>query len=647
METSLDKLNFNPDPYQPSEEEREYLSKLRNKFKTTKQAREKNYRILNNRSLDAYWRDSEQRWNSIIPTDRKKEWQSAVVKPITRNKCIGIIANLLEKMISPDITAERKGKLSELVAKGIGDLVEHSQELDKYELKMLLTLVDAVSKGTAFLQEDYIVEEREIKEVEKWNPVTNEMEWEKRTIIDFDGFLSSIVSPYEVYLGNIFEYDFQKQPYIFRRTTMPYATAEQQYGQFENWKYVQPNVAKGEDSPEEKWYSERFFQRDLEGDEVEVIRYQSRFDDEVAIVINGVLMTEVGEPIPYTHKDYNLVKVVFEPIAPNFAYGKSLPDKLQGEQDVIDTLYRMMIDKTFLSIFPPLLSRGNELLTSDVIYPGKITPIDTEGDLMVPQGVANGVGNEFNMLATIEQSMDASSIDPEHLGVPATGERSATQVNASTKGAQTILGLFGFMIAFAIEDWLDLRIQNILQFWSQHERVIMEEGEEVTIPNVFQFKDKDLSDATVGIREIEFMPQEMMPTSAELFKEKMKKQKKGIAFEKIVLDPDLVRHYKFMVKVKANPSERMSPALRKALSLEFYDRFITNPTINVEKTTRETIKDMDKNPADYMKTTPEMDAETQAQEQQAGAQLATQNEGNITSQLSAMAQPKLKELITS
>lgn len=648
METSLDKLDINPDPYNPSSEVSDYISKLRNKFETTKTAREKKYHILNNRSPEEYWRDSEERWNSIIPSMRKKEWQSAVVKPITRNKCIGIIANLLNRMIEPDITAERRGELSELVAKGVKDLVDHSQELDRYELKMLLALVDAVSKGTAYLQEDYIVDEREIKEILTWDPITNEKTFDKKTIIDFNGFLSSIVSPYEIYLGNWFEYDMQKQPYFFRRQTMPYASAEQRFGKFMNWEFVVPNSITSDDNAMEKWYSERFFQRDLEGDEVEVITYQSKFDDEVAILVNGVLLTSLGEPIPYTHKDYNIVKVVFEPIAPNFALGKSLPDKLMGEQDVIDTLYRMIIDKTFLSIFPPLLSRGNELLTSDIIVPGKVTPIDTEGELQVPQGVASGVGNELNLLTMIEQSMDASSIDPQHLGTPATGERSATQVNAATRGAQTILGLFGFMIAFAVEDWLDLRIQNILQFWTAQERIVEEDGERFRIKNTFQFKNKDLSDSSIGTREIEFAPPELMPSSEEIFKEQFSLKKKGINYEKIVLNPELIRHYKFLVKVKANPSDRMSPELKKALSLEFYDRFLNNPTVDIEKTTRETMKDMDKNPADYMKSKQEIQSANEPQPGEEEATMpGTQNKGNITSQLSAMAQPKLKELITT
>ena len=655
--TVLDRRDNDFPDWKPSQEEAEYVRKLQNLFDTSQQARRTTYSLLNNRTPEQYWRDSEQRWSSVIPEVRQKPWQSKVVKPITRNKCIGIIANLMAQFIQPDITAERKGKISEEVADAIGDLVEHSQHLDRYELKQLLGFVNAVSFGTSYIQEDYIVSERKIKEIESWDPITNEAKFEEKDVLDFEGFTTSIVSPFEVYLGNIFEFDMQKQPWMFRRVVMPYATAQQRFANFNNWKFVVPGNGDPSDvSTEEEAFYQAFFQRDIEGDEVEILYYQSRFDDEVAILANGVLLSKVGDPIPYAHKKYNLTKVIFEPVSTRFAYGKSLPDKIQGEQDVVDTLYRMIIDKTFLSIFPPLLAKGNELITNDIIVPGKITPVDTEDDVRVPSGIGGGVGNEINVLTMIERSMDMSTIDPQHLGTPASGERSATQVIEAKQGAQKMLSLFGFMIAFSTEEWLDLRIQNILQFWGNHERDVMDDGKRVTVRNIFQMKEKDLQDGTIGIREIEFGKPEFAPTSEELFKEEFRMKEKGKNIEKIYLNPTAIRNYKFLVNVKANPSQRISPELKKALGLEFFDRFFNNELVSKEKLTRDTIKVMDKNPEDFMKSEQEKQAEAQAaqaqmaqmQGQQEGQSLpGTQNKGNITSQLAAAAQPQLKELITA
>ena len=633
-------------PYNPDAATAELLSKLKLLFQTSQQARRTTYSLLNNRTPEQYWRDSEQRWISFVPQERQKFWQSRVVKPITRNKCVGVIASMMGQFIQPDITAKRDGIISEEIAGAVKDLIEESQNSDRYELKQLMTYVDAVSKGTSYIQEDYVVAERKIKEIKSWDPITGETQFEEKTILDFEGFTSSIVSPFEIYLGNIFEPDLQKQPWMFRRVVMPYATAQHRYKDYKDWDSVVPGASDvSDESAEERVFNEAFFQRDLEGDEVEILTYQSRWDDQIAIVANGVLLTDVDSPIPYTHKKYNLAKIIFEPLSNRFAYGKSLPDKIQGEQDVIDTLYRMIIDKTFLSIFPPLLSKGSELLTTDIIVPGKITPIDSEGDLLVPKGLGGGVGNEIGVLNLIESSMNASTLDPQLLGVPAGGERSATQVLETKRGAQTILGLFGFMIAFGVQDWLDLRIQNILQFWAQAERSVLKDGERTTVRNVFQMKNKELRGGDIGLREIEFGLPEFAPTSAELFQQKIKDRKKGKKIEKIFLNPAAIREYTFWVDVKANPSERTSPELRKALGLEFYDRFIQNDLVDKQKLTNQTIKLMDHDPSDFA---PDAKPPAPPQPEAEGAGLpGTQNKGNITSQLAAAAQPNLQQLITS
>ena len=97
--------------------------------------RQREYRILNNRSPEQYWSDSEQRWLSYIPPRRKKEWQSRVVKPITRDRCVGIIATMLSNLLEPEFFAALDGEISQEVAKAMNDLYDLSQAPDKYEQK--------------------------------------------------------------------------------------------------------------------------------------------------------------------------------------------------------------------------------------------------------------------------------------------------------------------------------------------------------------------------------------------------------------------------------------------------------------------------------------------------------------------------------
>jgi hypothetical protein len=644
------------DHWQPSQKEASHLKLIFRKFNSASESRSRKYRILNDRTLEEYWNDSEERWLSLIPTKRKKPWQSAVVKPVTRNKCIGIIANLLDQFIEPDITAELEGRVVEEAARAIKDLIKHSQEKDRYVLKMLLLLTETVSKGTAFIDESYVMEVRKIKEIKSWDPLTNEMETEKKEIIDYEGFRSAVIDPREIYLGNIFEFDIDRQPFIFRRQVLNFHDAKIRYGQLMNWKFVKPGVRNTEEEDAAGDYFEPQITGDMEENDVEVLHYWSKPDDEIAIIVNGILLTKLGTPIPYTHKKYPITKSIFEVMSSRFAYGKSMPDRLQGEQDVIDTLYRMVIDKSYLSIFPPLLAKGFEKITTDIIVPGKVTPVDSESEISVPAGVAGGVGNELNLISYIEGSMDRSSIDPQQLGASASGERSATQVLEAKRGAQTILGLFGFMIAFAVEDMMALRVQNILQFWAKEERLIMKDGQRESIANIFQLQDQELNDGSLGTREISFLPENIQPSSIEIFREEKRLKRRGKNMNKVFIDPEKIRQYNWVVRVKANPSNRMSPELRKVLGLEFYNQFVNEPLIIREKLVADTMKLWDKDPSEYIKSKEQLQAEQQKAQQAAQAEAQakqggrvpnqrSQQKGNLTSQLAASQQPNLQELI--
>ena len=69
-------------------------------------------------------------------------------------------------------------------------------------------------------------------------------------------------------------------------------------------------------------------------------------------------MTECDNPNPRIDKMLPFAKTIYEPINAdgNFFYGKSLVNKLGPDQEVIDVLYQMIIDGTYLNLFKPIAS---------------------------------------------------------------------------------------------------------------------------------------------------------------------------------------------------------------------------------------------------------------------------------------------------
>src|SRR3990167_5733014 len=68
---------------------------------------------------------------------------------------------------------------------------------------------------------------------------------------------------------------------------------------------------------------------DMQDDYVEIIRYQDKWNNEFAVLVNGVLMTPVGLPLPWGYEDYNIAQQNLEPIHAKFALGKSLVFKIR------------------------------------------------------------------------------------------------------------------------------------------------------------------------------------------------------------------------------------------------------------------------------------------------------------------------------
>lgn len=601
---------------------------------------------LDNKSPIAYWNECFYRWNGYPEANpNRKRWQSNVVKPVTRQKCVAIAANVLQYYISPEIVARKNtGVNVKVIAMALSDLLEIANERDNYVRKYLSLIIDAVVYGIAYVQDDYAIERRIVKDVES-GVVTNDdgtISYKEKEIIEFEGTRSRVLSPFEVFVGDSNVLDIQDQPYIFTREIMRVENAKREFGFNKRWGDVVPGAAFFLQGDNGAQFYRPMTLNDMTESEVEVLRVQCKSRDEIAVFVQGVPMTEPEHPMPYNHKKYNIATVRYEIIDNKCFWGKSLTDRLRHEQEVIDKLYRAILDKTFLNLFPPILAKGGEMVNSDIIVPGKVTPIDSEAEYIVPQGIATGVGNELGVLSLIETSMDGSSIDRSQMGQLASGERSATQINAAAQGTERILGLFANMVGFLVEDWARLRIQNIIQFWARKERYLMTSEGKKTFTGIFE-RDGVAMGGEIGSRIVEFRPTEQFPDAMAIREEEEKLSfLSGKKVRKIYIDPKVIRDYNIDIYVRANQNERMTPLLERAMQMEFYNIFKDDPDIDQKALKQETILAWKKDPSKIMAR--EQAQPEQPQMEQGGNQMS-QQPGNLGSQVSAMAQPRLRDLI--
>jgi hypothetical protein len=627
-----------------SEEKKKWVSDWYIKFQYAHSLRTRKDPRLNDKSPEEYWNECFRRWNSYPDANsNRKSWQANVVKPVTRRKAVAIIANVLQYYITPEVVARNTANMNvKALAMAFDDLLAIANERDGYIRQYLKVLTDAVVYGIAYIQDDYAIERRRIKDVDS-GAVTNDdgtISYKEKEIIDFEGPRSKVLSPFEVYVGDVNIFDIQDQPYIFTREVMHISNAKREFGFRDAWKDVVPGSAYFLNGDAGSIYYRPMTLNDMTESEVEVLRVQCKDTDELAVFVQGVPMTEPGHPLPYSHKKYNINVVRYEVIDNTCFLGKSLVENLRHEQEVIDRLYRAILDKTLLNLFPPMLAKGGEMVNTDIIVPGRVTPIDTDAEYIVPQGVATGLGNEMITLEKVEQSMD-SVFDRSQMGQMASGERSATQVNAASAGTEKILGLFANMVTFLVEDWMKLRTKNIVQFWARKERYLMTPEGKKTFMGIFERDSVHLGNGDMGSRVIEFKPMSQQPSAAEVRAEEEKLSYiSGTKVKKIYIDPAIIRNFDIDVTIRANQNEKMTPLLEKAMAMEFLSTFKEDPDINQKALKQDVLLTMKKDPAKFMNK----EEAPQPQAPEASNQMS-QKPGNLGSQMAAMAQPRLKDLI--
>jgi len=585
-----------------SQEKEEYKQRLVEQFRKAASLRHRSYHQFNNQTLIEYINTNHDLIIGRVRSRDQEGWRSNTSTQQVRNKFIVVLASLLSQLIQPEIHSNKANDPdSEKIARMMQELLKEEYERGSYFKQYLNMLIECVSQGTVFIETGYKEEWRKIKEIIKKDMKTGKLTFKEKEILNFKGLYNVVVPVDEVYLGNMFAQDMVDQPYIFRRQKVDYFHAERLYGNHADFELVQPFTSTNEGEDDEPDHFELFTHDDLNAGEVELIIYQSRPDDEMAILANGILLTEPGSPLPYDHKDYSLVKGIFSPFDTRFAYGKSLAAEQMFNQEVADTLLNMLIDKTYLSIFPPLVSKGRDHITSDVIVPGSITPVDEDADVTTIGTVGQPVnGSETALLGLVRNLQDEST--PPEAGRAQTdqgGRVTARQVIAQQQESARLLGLFGFTIAFLIEDLARLQLQNLLDFVLPQD--LTDEQEELA-DKAFILRNRQVFKERVrGSMLIRPRAMEEQPTEKEMLIEEEELEKRmGQPVQVIYIDPESVRDYDLFVTVKANPQERHSDALKKALELEFFTTFNGNPLINQERLVRNLIEVFDKNPEEYV-----------------------------------------------
>jgi hypothetical protein len=566
-----------------SEKEKAVLADIVDLFRKTQAARDQRFQYFDGQNLIEYIEDSVLRFNTNVDErEGIEDWQAAVNDGFTRNKVLAILGKIREVLPIATFT----GRGDEDSQKGIilSTLYQYVEDMDDYEEFMTHYLLEAIVKGTAIGYEDVHYQNKKIRDVTGIGDDIKISEKNEKTTKLF----ASIVPLEEFYPSSPSIRKIKDMPYAFWRTVMPYSTFVEGFGHYRKSELVTPKQSFLDNEMKPYYYD--FMDESTADGSVEVIRFYDKLNDQFVIIANGIWLNSIVtsddseeiSPLPWSHKDLPFFDTKFDFFGSDFFYGKSLPDRLKSMQDILNVLTNMLLDQSFLTIFPPLLTNGFDSIEDDYLRPGRRTPVDTQGlpisqAFQVLQSPTPSGWHQY-ILEYTRQVMEEASIDKVSQGMAGAGDRTTAQeIRVAASGVAAMLQLFATMVHTAIKRKAMLKTSNILQFGMNPEapivRAVLGDSASEDLQRAFSIIKVDnsvLSQGKRGTRVIEmYKSKAELPTPSNVrARAKINKLESGNEVEIVAIPPTYLRNFEFDVKVVPNPASQSTKEVEKALQLE-------------------------------------------------------------------------------
>ncbi len=601
--------------WQPTEKEKEVIKQNRTLFRISASDRDMAFQNFDGLTLIQYIEDSYRRYNTNVnERDDIEDWQSAVHDKFTANKVDAILA----RVVSVLPVAEVKGRGDEDLTKGLimSNLYEYAEDIDDYDEFMISFLQEAIIKGTAIGYEGQETKVSQLRYVKGSGDDITVTQGEKRE----NRLFAQVVKLEDFYPSSVGVRRIKDMPRCYWRNVMSYQQFMQDFSMFKKSKRVKAHQSTyGENEP--RPYYQDYISSDVRDGQVEVIRRYDKELDQFILEANCVWLnpivtkdgTEEISPMPFNHKELPFFDIKYQQFSSDFFYGRGLPDKLKPMQDVLDVLTNMLLDQSFLTIFPPILTNGFDSIEDDYLRPGRRTPVDT-GGLPIDQAFMKldlgTPGNWHKFILDYTRSiMEESSIDKVSAGQAGAGDRTTAQeIRVAAEGVSAMLGLFGRWVKYGVKRKAYLKTKNIAQYWMDASSPMVEliggegaSGEAKKSFNTFNIDSAVLSDGKRGTKVIDMYKNKSdMPTATQLkIKSDIYQASNNRKIEYVAIDPAYIVNMDFDIKLVPSTKNESNKDMEKAIQLEKVRVYLSffPEMVNKEELLAQTAEKMGDDPA--------------------------------------------------
>ena len=525
-------------------------------------------------------------WNVYQPNngdpfqgDITNAWRSNAIRPIERNKAVSIAAHATARMLFPKIFAyDAASDYQADAAQVMEDLMEWAAERYDYAYTSLQAVIQALVSPASILYKEYAQVYRTVKR-EKNDDGT----WVKEKMLDetLSGFRDTVVRTDQFYIENFYESDLQKQGWLIWRRVQDHRLMEEKYGHLPNFRMVRPGMQVLFNDANQSFYY--VYDPNMRQYQDEEVLYWNKSMDVFLVLVNGVLVTDFDNPNPRWDKQYPFAKFGYELINATCFYYKSLVFKVSHDASIVNTLYPMIIDGTYLNIMPPMINSGGEMIASDVIVPGQVTTFSSPDAQLTPIKMATDIKSGLEVLQKVEESLNQTS------EVPVTsdqGQQTAYEISKREQERNIELGLFVQMIGSFVKQSGALLLNDILQHLTIADAdKITDDPELVYKTFLMNNKDKSSSAKHKKIKFEDNMPMEPLDHETRLKHSYDTLATQGGTDSETALfrvNPDLFRNLQYMVVVSPDVLNPRSEDVERLFMLETYDRAIANPAADQE-----------------------------------------------------------------
>mgnify|MGYP001564776023 CR=1 FL=1 len=564
--------------YSPSQEVRELTQKVKADYAIGDEVINRPFEEFNGVSLIERMNQDQTAWLSWNPQpsqDPEGGWRFSGIRPMTRNKVISTAAHLTSQLVIPMIHAQNdKDEDDRYAAYVMRDLLEFNIKRSNYELAFLYGVISALVNPVTYFKVCYSTAKQEI--------------WKKKKKVEVDddelsGFQFYLVPADEIFIGNPYVFDLQKQPFVIHKRLISFDEAQGLYEKHKNWKFVRPGIKSVFNADNGLFY-------DVEDPNdilVEEVTYYCRRKDTQCVFVNGIYMSNDNvEYNPFIHRTnedkpkYPFVKMGAEPIDGMrfFAY-KSLVAKLQNDQEGLDRAWQMYHDANFLATYPPTITIGAGKIDKSVIVPATNTDLKKDASI-TPLNIVNPAHMQASIFE-FERSINDSSQDPQLQGNQGKQPQTARQSILIQQNAQTNLGIMGKMIGAAVKEIGELMLDDVIRFQTigKTEEILggipKMKFRTFVIPN----KTVEGRNTTEVIRFKEDMLGLEMTEDEKSQKELEMYAETGDERHIYDVNPELFARMSYLISVDYEQMMQRNSNFEKAFKLETYDRAIDNPLI--------------------------------------------------------------------